>query len=280
MPLPSADDMARPPQQAAGDRRLMWITPARVFYAGLLGEPAMHAKGALAVCVASSGRLRIAIDGQPAASTEVAVVPPGVPFRLTADARHVLVLLIEPETVAAQGLPFPLQGCGAAEAPDFATHVRDCHARLVAMSPEAVDALSAGDFDAWFFGAALPARPLDVRIATTLQRLQADPARAVTAAQCAAEAGLSFSRFLHLFKAETGQSFRALRAWKRARSLLHHVRRDENLVHVALDIGYPDSTHFSHSIRQTYGLKPRDIFAGSRKLRVIGGGAPMGLAAG
>ena len=40
-------------------------------------------------------------------------------------------------------------------------------------------------------------------------------------------------------------------------------------MHVALDIGYPDSTHFSHSIRQTFGLKPRDIFAGSRKLRII-----------
>jgi AraC-like DNA-binding protein len=47
------------------------------------------------------------------------------------------------------------------------------------------------------------------------------------------------------------------------------VNSDSRLVYVALDIGYPDSTHFSHSIRQTYGLKPKDIFAGSRKLRII-----------
>ena len=58
--------------------------------------------------------------------------------------------------------------------------------------------------------------------------------------------------------------------WKRARSLLHHVTRETNLVHVALDTGYPDSTHFSHSIRQVYGLKPRDLFAGSRQLTVLG----------
>jgi len=44
--------------------------------------------------------------------------------------------------------------------------------------------------------------------------------------------------------------------------------RDTNLVHVALDTGYPDSTHFSHSIRQVYGLKPSDIFAGSRRLSI------------
>ena len=37
-----------------------------------------------------------------------------------------------------------------------------------------------------------------------------------------------------------------------------------------LDTGYPDSTHFSHSIRQVYGLNPRDLFAGSRALTVLG----------
>jgi AraC-like DNA-binding protein len=88
--------------------------------------------------------------------------------------------------------------------------------------------------------------------------------------ECAAQAGLSFSRFLHLFKQQTDTSFRNLRAWKRARSLLLHVTRDANLVNVALETGYPDSTHFSHTIRQVYGLRPRDIFAGSRRLTVLG----------
>jgi len=81
-------------------------------------------------------------------------------------------------------------------------------------------------------------------------------------------AHLSFSRFLHLFKQEVGAPFRSFRTWKRARSLLHYVNRESNLAHVALDAGYPDSTHFSHSIRQVYGLKPKDIFAGSRRLAV------------
>ena len=90
----------------------------------------------------------------------------------------------------------------------------------------------------------------------------------VTAASCAAEAGLSPSRFLHLFKEETGISFRSFRAWKRARHLLHFANQDINLAHLAQDIGYPDSTHFSHSIRRFYGLKPRAIFSGSRDLAI------------
>jgi AraC-like DNA-binding protein len=90
----------------------------------------------------------------------------------------------------------------------------------------------------------------------------------MTAADCAASVNLSASRFLHLFKAQTGVSFRAFRAWKRARHLLHFVNEDINLAHLAQDIGYPDSTHFSHSIRRFYGLQPRAIFEGSRDLAI------------
>jgi AraC-like DNA-binding protein len=98
----------------------------------------------------------------------------------------------------------------------------------------------------------------------------------VTATACAAQAGLSTSRFLHLFKQETGISFRAFRAWKRARHLLHFANQDLNLAHLAQDIGYPDSTHFSHSIRRFYGLKPRAIFSGSRDLAIYrSGGAEL-----
>jgi len=34
---------------------------------------------------------------------------------------------------------------------------------------------------------------------------------------------------------------------------LHFANQNLNLAHLAQDIGYPDSTHFSHSIRRFYG---------------------------
>ena len=74
------------------------------------------------------------------------------------------------------------------------------------------------------------------------------------------------------FKAETGISFRSFRAWKRARHLLHFANQDINLAPLAQDIGYPDSTHFSHSIRRFYGLKPRAISSGSRDLAIYSSG--------
>jgi len=256
------------PRATSSAERLMWITPSRVFYAGLLGAPSPRTQGALGVYVALDAPLRIRIDGGEWQTCEVAVVPPYVPYEVATEARHVLNLLIEPETVDIAALPALLQNCGAVQAPDWAARVRRCHAELVAQGREVN--LQAADFDPWFWGQTLAPRELDARIARALARMQEALGSSVTAQACAVGARLSFSRFLHVFKQEVGAPFRSVRTWKRARSLLHHVHRAHPLVDLALDMGYPDSTHFSHSIRQTFGLKPRDIFAGSRKLHIIG----------
>jgi AraC-like DNA-binding protein len=128
------------------------------------------------------------------------------------------------------------------------------------------------DLDRLFFERPIAARQIDRRIQSVIDGIKRDPSSALSAEECAEAVHLSFSRFLHLFKQEVGVPFRSFRTWKRARSLLHYVNRDTNLAHVAQDTGYPDSTHFSHSIRQVYGLKPRDIFAGSRRLAIYAQG--------
>lgn len=250
--------------------RVMWINDERVFYAGLLGAMSSRTMGGWHLYVALGAPIRISVNGAAWQTTELAVVPPYQPHRVDCDERLIGDLVIEPETVDAAALPaFVRQACGAVHNEHaFVRRMREFHAWLCArgrgMPPSSAEA------DAFLFGQVLAPRVLDARIARVLQTINRDPAAALTAIECAAQAGLSFSRFLHLFKQQTDTSFRNLRAWKRARSLLHHVTRDANLLNVALDTGYPDSTHFSHTIRQVYGLRPRDIFAGSRRLTVVG----------
>ena len=260
------------PRPCTSADRMMWITHDRVFYAGLLGAPVRHTKGAIIVYVAIEGRLRVRLSGGDWRPAELVVIQPYVPYEIACEGRHVLDILVEPETVDTGRLPALLKACGPVHDPAFAARVRQVHQRL--RDPAAGEALAPRDFDPLFFGESLPPRQLDPRIAAVLERIRHDPSAVAAAGSCAAAANLSFSRFLHLFKEEVGIPFRSLRTWKRARSLLQYVNRSTSLVYVALDIGYPDSTHFSHSIRQTFGLKPRDIFAGSRKLRIIG--APSG----
>ena len=245
--------------------RLMWLTTQRVFYAGLLGAAAERTLGGHGIYLSPTGApLRLRIGGGAWQSGELLVVPSQVPHQVTTDHRLVLSLLIEPEFADPSRLPGFLQGCGPVDAPTFAQRIRDGHARLLQASGR--ESFDRFDFDLLFFGQPLAPRPLDPRIRAVIERINADPAAPMSAEECAAGVKLSFSRFLHLFKQETGATFRAFRAWKRARSLLHHVRQTSTLTDIALDTGYPDSTHFSHSIRQVYGLRPSDILAGSRRL--------------
>ena len=152
------------------------------------------------------------------------------------------------------------------EAPDIARRIRTAYETL--RLQQGRRGFSTAEFDQLCFGKALPDRKLDHRIKRSAAKLDDFSTSKMTAADCAASAGLSPSRFLHLFKEQTGVSFRAFRAWKRARHLLHFANQNINLAHLAQDIGYPDSTHFSHSIRRFYGLKPRAIFLGSRDLAI------------
>jgi len=246
--------------------RLMWITPDRVFYVGLLGAPSVRVMGVVMAYVAVEGSIRVSIDGGEWQTTQLAVVPPYVPHRVISEARLINVIKLEAETIDLAALPVPLASCGAVDAPSFVERVRRCQKELCAKGA-AID-LKGLDFDALFFGQAVPSRRIDHRIRAVIDSIKSDPSAPSSAEACADQVHLSFSRFLHLFKQEVGVPFRSFRTWKRARSLLHYVNRDSNLTHLALDTGYPDSTHFSHSIRQVYGHKPKDILAGSRRLSI------------
>jgi AraC-like DNA-binding protein len=249
---------------------LMLITPERVFYAGLLGRPRQRGSGAFHVYVAIEGGLRLSHEGAGESYGELAVVLPDVRHTIASDYRSVICVLIEPETVGAGALDALAKRVSGAERRFFVDRIRAAYAQLL-LKPCGGDIGSVA-FDIMCFGEALPRRTLDSRVVRAIAQIGRFCGEPVTAASCAVEAGLSSSRFLHLFKQETGISFRAFRAWKRARHLLHFANQDLNLAHLAQDIGYPDSTHFSHSIRRFYGLKPRAIFSGSRDLAIYRSG--------
>jgi AraC-like DNA-binding protein len=244
--------------------RLMLISPERVFYAGLLGRPHKRSSGGFNIYAAMRGHL--AITGTCEATGEVALVRPYCPHSVESECPSIICLVIEPETVEPAAMDQLAARIAGTEAPAIAQRIRSAYESL--RLGESRGGFSTGEFDRLFFGEVLADRNIDQRIRRSAAKLNDFSGAKLTAADCAAAVHLSPSRFLHLFKAETGISFRAFRAWKRARHLLHFVNEDINLAHLAQDIGYPDSTHFSHSIRRFYGLQPRAIFSGSRDLAI------------
>jgi AraC-like DNA-binding protein len=252
---------------------LMLISPERVFYAGLLGRPRERCPGAFHVYVALKGGLWLSTAEGGETYGELVTVAPNVRHTIASDYRSAICIVIEPESVRAGTFDEWEKRLSGAERGLFADRIRAAYEQLRSCAGRAD--LSSAAFDRMCFGEALPRRALDPRVARAIAQMTRFCGEPATAASCATEAGLSASRFLHLFKQETGISFRSFRAWKRARHLLHFANQDLNLAHLAQDIGYPDSTHFSHSIRRFYGLKPRAIFSGSRDLAIYRSGASV-----
>ena len=255
--------------KASESGHLMLITPERVFYAGLLGRPRERCPGAFHVYVAIKGGLWLTTADGRESFGELAAVPPNERHTIASDHRSAICLVIEPESVRAGAFEEFSMRLSGPERELFARRIRAAYGELL---HRRCDDVTSAEFDQLCFGEALPRRMLDPRVVRSIAQIGKFCGEPVTAASCAAEAGLSPSRFLHLFKQETDISFRSFRAWKRARHLLHFANQDLNLAHLAQDIGYPDSTHFSHSIRRFYGLKPRAIFSGSRDLAIYRSG--------
>ncbi|KAI1691942.1 alpha/beta hydrolase fold domain-containing protein [Ditylenchus destructor] len=133
--------------------RLMWLTPHRVFYAGLLGAAAERTMGGHGVYVSPVGAppTRIRIGGGAWMSGEFIVVPPHVPHEVETAHPLIFNLLIESESVDPARMPAFLQHCGPADAPAFVQRVREAHANLLAASARGMN-FEGFDFDTMFFG--------------------------------------------------------------------------------------------------------------------------------
>ena len=205
--------------------RLMLISPERVFYAGLLGRPRKRSSGGFNIYTAMLGSLKIT-EGKSEAVAEVALVRPYVPHSVESEHPSIICLVIEPETVE----PSAMEGLGAricgAEAPAIALRIRTAYETL--RRQERRGGFTTQEFDQLSFGERLPDRNMDHRIRSAALMLNDFSGSKMTAADCAASVHLSPSRFLHLFKDQTGISFRAFRAWKRAASAALRQRRHQS----------------------------------------------------
>ena len=248
------------------DRRVMLVGRNRVFYFGLLGCPGIRNFGSATLYASTHAPLQVSFGGQ-WHQRRLVWVPPYTPHRIRALERQIGVVMVEPESTDMLAVERCIRhSLGAGHEPTLLERVFRGFARL--QQADAESDLPTENFDDLFLGKSLPARSLDPRIRRVLDLVCDDSAEAGSAVDLARAEGLSFSRFLHLFKSETSVPLRKYRAWRRARNLLYHVRSDASLTDIALQTGYPDSTHFSHSIRRVYGLPPREIVAGSRRLRI------------
>ncbi|SFR28335.1 AraC-type DNA-binding protein [Lentzea waywayandensis] len=105
----------------------------------------------------------------------------------------------------------------------------------------------------------------DDRIRAALDLLQAHPC--LSAPQVAAELSLSASRFLHLFSAHTGTSFRRYRLWVRMLKVAAATAGGADLTRASAEAGFASPSHFSDSFHDMFGLTASTLLR--RNARIV-----------
>lgn len=111
--------------------------------------------------------------------------------------------------------------------------------------------------------------PLDTRVATSVSALRQPGMALPGRAALAQAAGLSESRFNHLFRAEMGVSFRSYRVWSQVRGALGALCADSRLTQAALEGGFVDSSHFSNVFRKNFGMTPSSVLKPLRDIALV-----------
>lgn len=90
----------------------------------------------------------------------------------------------------------------------------------------------------------------------------------VSAAEVARAVCLSTSRFLHLFSAHAGTSFRRYRLWTRMTRVAAAISAGQDLTRAAADAGFASPAHFSDSFRAMFGLSATTLLAAGTRIVV------------
>jgi AraC-like DNA-binding protein len=100
---------------------------------------------------------------------------------------------------------------------------------------------------------------VDPRIAAAAGRIREDPATTVSSRELAAEAGLSESRFLHLFRDELGTSVRRYRIWVRLVHAGTAIAAGANMTEAAMKSGFASPSHLADRFKSTFGLSATQL---------------------
>ena len=98
----------------------------------------------------------------------------------------------------------------------------------------------------------------DDRVKTAIQYLEQNYERVVSLEEIADVCCLSPSRFLHLFKAKTGVTFRRIQLWHKISQSFTAFPR-QNITQTAHQFGFTDSAHYSKVFKDTFGFSPKTL---------------------
>jgi AraC-like DNA-binding protein len=218
----------------------------------------LHAHHAIQLAVGFDGPVEFRPNSQSewTAYRGGALVRPGAAHEFRAPGQRIANILFEPETALGRAL-LERFACGSI----VPLHT-EVHALAAAFDQGADDDELADESMAFLSrlaGTDRPQRPTDSRILEAIDWITRRVDEPLSLGAAADVAGLSESRFRHLFVAETGVAFRPYVLWTRLNRALEMGFGGTSWTEAAHATGFADSAHLTRTCRRMYGLFPTSL---------------------
>jgi AraC-like DNA-binding protein len=235
----------------------VWLWPGEALYAGPSLNLAPHSGSVWCFAVGIDGPLTVTTpDGTTREGTSM-LIPPRLTHQLVCLGRGLVSCYLEPTSARAEACRTKMSG--------WSGEIGVGHAAEQQLKFTPTDDESACR---WLDLAAPVTHGLvDPRIAAAARRIREDPATTVSSRELAAEAGLSESRFLHLFRDELGTSLRRYRIWVRLVHAGTAVAAGANMTEAAMKSGFASPSHLADRFKSTFGLSATQLLGTGLTLR-------------
>jgi AraC-like DNA-binding protein len=232
----------------------------RALYIGSLPISDWHAQAAPVLLVGLSGRFALHFPDGAVETCWSALLDAGQEHVFDSLGETVATVYLEPDSAEVRSLRFHFARTGGV--------VLDPVKRLSALN-DVEHHLRTFDLPALLPWRIAPGEPVDRRLAQVLRRMREPENGGLDRNRASHLAGLSTSRFNHLFSEQMGVSFRSYRVWSQVRSAVAALVTQPTLTHAAHHGGFVDSSHFSHAFRKSFGNAPSRILNGLQSVVVL-----------
>lgn len=240
------------PENPAETGAVLWLWPGQALYAGPSLGLDTHSGSVACLATGVDGPFAVTIADHPPVTARSALIPPRLRHKLVAQGERMVFCYLDPTSVHAKSC---LAAMTRTDAGIRHTHRRQD--RLISLAASLGDQADLASGASWLRHAAPAtiAEP-DERILAATRVLLSAPQPEPSAAELAAKVGLSASRFLHLFKQQSGTSFRRYRLWARMLRAAALYTEGHDLTTISAEAGFATPSHLSSAFRDMFGLTP------------------------
>ncbi|MEV7863150.1 AraC family transcriptional regulator [Streptomyces hirsutus] len=248
------------------DRAELWLWPGQALYVGPSLELDVHFGAVSCLALGLDGPFTVELQHGFRCRTRTALVPARVRHRIVAEGARMAFCYFDPASERERSCRRRMGGT-AELATDHA--YEDELARRAALL---TGGAPLADVREWLDRAGPDGlgERRDPRVRRATAHMDGPHGRRVAAKDLAAEAGLSVSAFLRLFRAETGTTFRRYRMWARMLRVAELLETWPDLSTAAVEAGFASPSHFSSAFHAMFGLRPSTLFARHTVVRTVG----------